>query len=151
MAGSPVGGGLVVPPPEPTVTVADEDDNERTLTLVGDDEADASAGKVGWNAPIARALRGAGDARSGFRATLVGRWAVVVPLAWLLGVGLAFGTIGVWWAFFAGVTVQAVWVAVRWWRGGWWRRWHRAASCCWRPTPPHSCSWAPAAPGSSRC
>lgn len=66
------------------------------------------------------ALRGAGDARSGFRATLVGRWAVVVPLAWLLGVGLAFGTIGVWWAFFAGVTVQAVWVAVRWWRGGWW-------------------------------
>lgn len=43
-----------------TVTVADEDDNERTLTLVGDDEADAGAGKVGWNAPIARALRGAG-------------------------------------------------------------------------------------------
>ena len=47
------------------VQIADEDDNERTLTLVGDDEADAGAGKVGWNAPIARALRGAavGDLR----------------------------------------------------------------------------------------
>ena len=49
-----------------TVTIADEDDDERTLTLVGDDEQDASAGKVGWSAPIARALRGAavGDLRT---------------------------------------------------------------------------------------
>src|SRR3546814_15522231 len=48
-----------------TVTVADEDDNHRTVTLVGDDEADASAGRIGWNAPLARALRGAtvGDLR----------------------------------------------------------------------------------------
>ena len=43
-----------------TVTVVDEDDRERTLCLVGDDEADAGAGRVGWNSPIARALRGAG-------------------------------------------------------------------------------------------
>lgn len=48
-----------------TVTLADEDDTERTLTLVGDDEADAGAGRIGWNAPLARALRGAavGDLR----------------------------------------------------------------------------------------
>ena len=48
-----------------TVVVADEADEERTLTLVGDDEADAGAGRVGWNSPIARALRGAaiGDVR----------------------------------------------------------------------------------------
>ena len=48
-----------------TVTIADEDDEERTLTLVGDDEQDASEGKIGWSAPIARALRGAaiGDLR----------------------------------------------------------------------------------------
>ncbi|MBB4639972.1 transcription elongation factor GreB [Rhizorhapis suberifaciens] len=43
-----------------TVTIADEEDNHRTVTLVGDDEADASAGRIGWNAPLARALRGAG-------------------------------------------------------------------------------------------
>lgn len=48
-----------------TVTLADEDDNERVLTLVGEDEADASAGRVSWHAPIARAVRGAavGDVR----------------------------------------------------------------------------------------
>ena len=48
-----------------TVTIADEDDNHRTLTLTGDDEADAGAGRIGWNSPLARALRGAavGDVR----------------------------------------------------------------------------------------
>jgi len=48
-----------------TVTVADDDDQERTLTLVGDDEADAGAGRIGWNAPLARALSGSavGDLR----------------------------------------------------------------------------------------
>ncbi|OYY90304.1 MAG: transcription elongation factor GreB [Sphingomonas sp. 28-66-16] len=48
-----------------TVAIADEDDAQRTLTLVGDDETDAAAGRIGWSAPIARALRGArvGDVR----------------------------------------------------------------------------------------
>ena len=48
-----------------TVEIADEDDARRTLTLVGDDEADAGKGLIGWNAPLARALRGAsvGDVR----------------------------------------------------------------------------------------
>jgi len=49
-----------------TVTIADEGDNHRTLTLVGDDEADAGAGRIGWRSPLARALRGAaiGDLRT---------------------------------------------------------------------------------------
>ncbi len=47
------------------VELADEDDERLTLTIVGDDEQDASAGRIGWSAPIARALRGAavGDLR----------------------------------------------------------------------------------------
>lgn len=47
------------------VTIADEDDNHQTVTLVGDDEQDAAKGRIGWNAPLARALRGAavGDVR----------------------------------------------------------------------------------------
>ena len=54
-----------------TVIIADEDDNQRTLTIMGNDEADAGAGRVGWDSPIARALRGAavGDLR---RITLPG-------------------------------------------------------------------------------
>ena len=48
-----------------TVTLVDDGENERMVTLVGDDEADAGAGLVGWNSPIARAVRGAavGDLR----------------------------------------------------------------------------------------
>jgi transcription elongation factor GreB len=42
------------------VTIADEDDARVTVTLVGDDEQDAGAGRIGWSAPLARALRGAG-------------------------------------------------------------------------------------------
>jgi transcription elongation factor GreB len=48
-----------------TVTIADEDDNERRITLVGDDESEAGQGRIGWGSPLARALRGAriGDVR----------------------------------------------------------------------------------------
>ena len=48
-----------------TVDIADDDDKRRTLTLVGDDEQDATLGLIGWSAPIAQALRGArvGDVR----------------------------------------------------------------------------------------
>ncbi|MCA0908961.1 GreA/GreB family elongation factor [Qipengyuania gaetbuli] len=48
------------------VTLADEDDVEKVVTLVGDDEQDASAGRIGWSSPLARALKGAsvGDLRS---------------------------------------------------------------------------------------
>ena len=49
-----------------SVTIADEDDNQRSVTIVGDDEADAGSGHIGWNSPLARALRGAriGDLRT---------------------------------------------------------------------------------------
>lgn len=48
-----------------TVDLADEDDNRRTVTIVGNDETDATAGRIGWSAPVARALIGArvGDER----------------------------------------------------------------------------------------
>ncbi len=49
-----------------TVTLADQDDTIQTVTLVGDDEQDAAAGKIGWSSPMARTLRGAaiGDSRT---------------------------------------------------------------------------------------
>jgi transcription elongation factor GreB len=48
-----------------TVELADEANERRTVTIVGDDEADATHGRIGWSAPIARALVGAkiGDER----------------------------------------------------------------------------------------
>lgn len=49
-----------------TVTLADEEDVHRTVTIVGDDEQDASADRIGWSSPLARSLRGAavGDLRT---------------------------------------------------------------------------------------
>jgi transcription elongation factor GreB len=48
-----------------TVELADEGDIRRIVTIVGDDETEASAGRIGWSAPLARALIGAkiGDER----------------------------------------------------------------------------------------
>ena len=48
-----------------TVELADSEDDRRLVTLVGEDEADASAGLISWAAPIARALIGGkvGDER----------------------------------------------------------------------------------------
>lgn len=49
-----------------TAELADEDDNRRTITLVGDDEAEPDKGRIGWNSPLARSLRRAqvGDLRT---------------------------------------------------------------------------------------
>ncbi|MBX7526649.1 transcription elongation factor GreB [Qipengyuania vesicularis] len=48
-----------------SVELADEDDVRKTVTIVGDDEQDASSGMIGWSSPLARALKGAsiGDLR----------------------------------------------------------------------------------------
>jgi transcription elongation factor GreB len=42
-----------------TVTLVDEDDSERVVTLVGEDETDAGIGVIAWSSPIGRAIRGA--------------------------------------------------------------------------------------------
>ena len=48
-----------------TVTYVDEADHEREVVLVGQDETDPSQGRISWDSPIGRALRGAraGDLR----------------------------------------------------------------------------------------
>ena len=51
-----------------TVELADENGNRRNLTIVGDDESDASAGRSGWSAPT----RGRGDLRQETRAAAGG-------------------------------------------------------------------------------
>lgn len=49
-----------------TITLADEDDVRQEVTLVGDDEQDATAKRIGWSSPLARALKAAsvGDVRT---------------------------------------------------------------------------------------
>lgn len=61
------------------VTLADINDVERIVTLVGDDEADAGEGRIGWNSPLARALRGAkiGDVKTVILPTGPKEWEVI--------------------------------------------------------------------------
>lgn len=42
-----------------TVTILDEDGKEHRFTLVGDDEADVTAGRISWASPLAKAMIGA--------------------------------------------------------------------------------------------
>jgi transcription elongation GreA/GreB family factor len=42
-----------------TVKMRDEDDREQRFTIVGDDEADVTGGKISWASPLAKALLGA--------------------------------------------------------------------------------------------
>jgi transcription elongation factor GreB len=62
-----------------TVTLADEEDAERVVTLVGEDEADAGAGRISWRSPLAIALKGAavGDVRRVTLPTGSKEWEVV--------------------------------------------------------------------------
>jgi transcription elongation factor GreB len=48
-----------------TVILADDDDARRTVTLLGEDETDVANHCIGWNSPLARALKGGsvGDLR----------------------------------------------------------------------------------------
>lgn len=63
-----------------TVTIADEANRERVVTLVGSDESNASEGLISWTSPVAYALRGAavGDVR---RVTLPGGESAVEIIA----------------------------------------------------------------------
>lgn len=58
-------------------------------------------------------LRGAGDTRFTFLANMVGHWAVGLPVALALGVGLGMGVTGLWWGLCAGLTAVAAGLLAR--------------------------------------
>jgi transcription elongation factor GreB len=41
-----------------TVTILDEDDNEKTYTIVGEDEIEPDKNRISWKSPLAKALIG---------------------------------------------------------------------------------------------
>lgn len=67
------------------------------------------------------ALRGAGDTMPGLYATLIGRWLLSVPLAYVLALVVGMGPAGVWWALTAGTALQAGVTGWRWAGRGWLR------------------------------
>jgi putative MATE family efflux protein len=65
------------------------------------------------------ALRGAGDTLPGLLGTLLGRWFVTIPLAYVLALPLGLGITGIWIAMAVGNVIQGGFVLVRWWRERW--------------------------------
>ena len=67
-----------------TVTIEDEDGEEKTYTIVGDDEADLKLGRISISSPVARALIGRSVGDSAVVQTPKGRKEVeVVDVKWL--------------------------------------------------------------------
>ncbi len=58
-------------------------------------------------------LRGAGDTRFTFAANMVGHWALGLPAALVLGLGLGWGITGLWWGLCAGLVAVAVALVAR--------------------------------------
>ncbi len=67
----------------------------------------------GIQAVGAGVLRGAGDTRYTLYANVVGHWFIGLPVALFLGFHLGWGVVGLWWGLFAGLTVVAVALLVR--------------------------------------
>lgn len=52
-------------------------------------------------------LRGLDDTRSGFRITLIGYWAIGLPVSWLLAYALNLDTVGIWLGLLTGLAATA--------------------------------------------
>ena len=67
-----------------TVTIEDEDGEEKTYTIVGDDEADLKLGRISISSPVARGLIGRSVGDTAILQTPKGRKEVeVVGVKWL--------------------------------------------------------------------
>ncbi|MFD3887308.1 MATE family efflux transporter [Streptomyces microflavus] len=53
-------------------------------------------------------LRGLDDTKSGFRITLVGYWAIGLPVAWLFAYAMGFDTLGIWLGLLTGLAATAL-------------------------------------------
>jgi putative MATE family efflux protein len=67
-----------------------------------------------FNLVVINALRATGDARFPVLMGMVSMWGVAVPLAWLLGLHLGWGLVGVWIAFTCDEWVRGLSMYARW-------------------------------------
>ncbi|MFB6210969.1 MAG: MATE family efflux transporter [Halobacteriales archaeon] len=68
---------------------------------------------------IQGAFRGAGNTREAMALSFLSRWALRLPLMWVLAFPLAWGAIGLWWGYAVTNVIMFV-VGVAWFRlGGW--------------------------------
>ena len=71
----------------------------------------------GVQATALGALRGIQDVRVPTAITFVAYYVIALPLEWYFGHILGWGAVGVWSALAVGLTVSAVWLSLRFYRG----------------------------------
>ena len=74
-----------------------------------------------FNTIVIPALKGAGDVRFAVSVGVASMWGLGVPAAWLLGVRLGLGLVGVWVAMAAEEWIRGIAMLLRW-RAGTWQR-----------------------------
>ncbi|MDN0083228.1 MATE family efflux transporter [Crenobacter sp. SG2305] len=72
-----------------------------------------------FNMIVIGALRAAGDARFPFHMGLVSMWGIAVPLAWLFGLKLGWGLVGIWLALAADEWIRGLTMLARWRSRAW--------------------------------
>jgi putative MATE family efflux protein len=70
---------------------------------------------------LAGALRGAGETRVPLYLTALGVWGIRIPLAYILGIYLKFGIIGIWSSLLVDQTIRAL-IIIYYFRKGHWKR-----------------------------
>jgi putative MATE family efflux protein len=74
---------------------------------------------MAWGIILGGGLNGAGDTKSVMLIVCGTLWLIRIPLAFIFGISLGFGAIGVWWAMNASIFVQAVLMSVRFFTKKW--------------------------------
>lgn len=74
---------------------------------------------MAWGIILGGGLNGAGDTKSVMLVVIGTLWLIRIPLAFILGISLGFGAIGVWWAMNASIFVQAVLISMRYFAKKW--------------------------------
>lgn len=71
------------------------------------------------NYVVIRSMRAAGDIVFPVVLGICSMWIISIGLAWLLGIHLKFGLVGIWWGMAADEIFRAVVVFIRWIMGSW--------------------------------
>lgn len=74
---------------------------------------------MAWGLILGGGLNGAGDTKSVMFIVTLTLWLIRIPLAFILGISLGFGAVGIWWAMNTSICFQALFMSIRYFRKKW--------------------------------
>ena len=74
---------------------------------------------MAWGLILGGGLNGAGDTKSVMFIVTLTLWLIRIPLAFILGISLGFGAVGIWWAMNISICFQALFMTLRYFRKKW--------------------------------